>query len=216
MGTSLTPPSTALRSFLARSLGLPKKIDELGNVFLTLPSQRPGNPAIALGGALDTPSPLPVLAALEVVRTLQEGSVLPVAPITLIGWSCTSGSRFPRALLGSGAWAGEVGVEEAWGLRETGEGEGRRTVKACLREGGWLGDAECSVQEGAELGVYFSAATGRGGIRGLGCFSCRWRGNRDTSLEPGLFLWLLLSHFCGWVVWALRVECLSLRCRWRV
>jgi hypothetical protein len=47
-------------------------------------------------------------------------------------------------------------VEEAWALREAGgEKEGRRSVKACLREAGWLGEVECSVRHGIKLGSYF-------------------------------------------------------------
>ncbi|KAF8543812.1 hypothetical protein BDD12DRAFT_163397 [Trichophaea hybrida] len=156
IGTSLAPPSSTLRTYLSRTLNIPPQIDELGNIFLTLPSQRPSLPSISLGGALDSPSPLPILSALEVLRTLQESPTKTSHPITFSGWSCSSGSRFPRALLGSAAWAGEVGVEEAWALREAGgEKEGRRSVKACLREAGWLGEVECSVRHGIKLGSYF-------------------------------------------------------------
>ncbi|KAF8241982.1 hypothetical protein K440DRAFT_184408 [Wilcoxina mikolae CBS 423.85] len=156
IGTSLAPPSSTLRTYLSSTLNTPPQIDELGNIFLTLPSQRPSLPSISLGGALDSPSPLPILSALEVLRTLQESPAKTSHPITLSGWSCSSGSRFPRALLGSAAWAGEVGVEEAWALREAGgEKEGRRSVKACLREAGWLGEVECSVRHGIKLGSYF-------------------------------------------------------------
>lgn len=153
-GTSLLPPTTSLRHYLTTTLGVTPLIDDLGSLFLPLASSpRPSAPSIALGGPLDS-SPLPLLAALEVVRTLQDYAVETTHPITLIGWSCSSGSRFPRALLGSGVWAGHVGVDEAWGIREVGSDHaGRRTVKACLRESGWLGSLDASVQ----LGAYFEA-----------------------------------------------------------
>jgi len=154
-GTSLLPPTTSLRHYLTTTLGVAPLVDDLGSIFLPLSSSpRPLAPAIAIGGPLDS-SPLPLLAALEVVRTLQDHAVETTHPITLIGWSCSSGTRFPRALLGSSVWAGHVGVDEAWGIREVGSDHaGRRTVKACLREAGWLGSLDASVQ----LGAYFEAA----------------------------------------------------------
>ncbi|KAA8893300.1 hypothetical protein FN846DRAFT_788163 [Sphaerosporella brunnea] len=153
-GTSLLPPTISLRHYLTTSLAIPPIIDDIGSLFLPLPSLRPSAPTIALGGPLDA-SPLPLLAALEVLRTLRDNDVPLNHQLILIGWSCTSGSRFPRALLGSSVWAGLLGVEEAWNLRETsGEMLGRRTVKACLRESGWLGD----LQQSLHLAAYFEAA----------------------------------------------------------
>jgi N-carbamoyl-L-amino-acid hydrolase len=170
-GTSLLPSTISLRHYLTTALGLPPLIDDLGSLYLCTPSHRPSAPTIALGGPLDS-SPLPLLAALEVLRTLRDAAIIPTHPITLIGWSCSSGSRFPRALLGSSVWAGLVGVEEAWSLREAGREEGRRTVKACLREAGWLG----SLQQSLQLAAYFEVVGGSGEVVGVGggTEACRW------------------------------------------
>jgi hypothetical protein len=64
-----------------------------------------------------------------------------------------------------------VGVEEAWALREAGRDDGRRTVKACLREAGWLGQMQKSLQ----MAAYFEAVGGAGKEVGVGGGVEAWR-----------------------------------------
>lgn len=94
-------------------LGLSVTVDEVGNMFALRPGRRADLPAIAMGSHLDTQPTggkfdgvLGVLAALEVVRTLNEAQYLTEAPLMVVNWTNEEGSRFSPAMLGSGCYAG--------------------------------------------------------------------------------------------------------------
>lgn len=102
-----------------RDAGLTVRQDAAGNLSARMEGERPGLPALLLGSHLDTVTDagrydgmLGVLLAIEVAERLRTaGRALPFA-LELVAFTDEEGTRFGNALLGSRAFAGEVG--EAW------------------------------------------------------------------------------------------------------
>lgn len=113
---TLSDDDRRVRDWLAgecAALGMSLIVDEVGNMFATRPGRRADLPAIAMGSHLDTQPTggkfdgvLGVLAALEVIRTLDAAGFQTEAPLMLVNWTNEEGSRFSPAMLGSGIWAG--------------------------------------------------------------------------------------------------------------
>ena len=110
----------------AESLGLVVTIDGIGNMF----ARREGadgagadaGPPLILGSHLDSQptggrfdGPLGVLAALEVVETLDERGVRTARPIEVVNWTNEEGARFPPAMMGSGVFSGRFDLADALG-----------------------------------------------------------------------------------------------------
>jgi N-carbamoyl-L-amino-acid hydrolase len=100
-----------LRSWLTDA-GLAVRVDDLGNIVGRRPGPADG-PALLLGSHLDTvrqggryDGAYGVLAALEVVRTLNDHDHLTRRPIEVVNWTNEEGVRFEPAMLCSGAVAG--------------------------------------------------------------------------------------------------------------
>jgi N-carbamoyl-L-amino-acid hydrolase len=98
--------------------------DRLGNCFAERPGLDPARPAVLVGSHLDTQpgggrfdGPLGTLAALEVVRTLNEHEIRTIAPVIAVSWTNEEGARFPLPCTGSGVFAGVVGYEQAMSQR---------------------------------------------------------------------------------------------------
>ena len=88
-------------------------VDEMGNMFARRPGLSPDLPPVAAGSHLDTQphggkfdGVYGVLAALEVVRALNDAGVETQAPIEVINWTNEEGSRFAPAMIASGVFAG--------------------------------------------------------------------------------------------------------------
>lgn len=64
------------------------------------------------GGIYD--GALGVIAALELVRTLNDEDIETSHPIEIVNWTNEEGSRFQPAMQGSGVWAGELDLEEEY------------------------------------------------------------------------------------------------------
>ena len=87
-------------------------MDEMGNMFARRPGRNPDLPPVAAGSHLDTQphggkfdGVFGVLAALEVVRTLNDAGVETEAPLEVINWTNEEGSRFAPAMIASGVFA---------------------------------------------------------------------------------------------------------------
>src|SRR5262249_11655579 len=87
-------------------------IDAIGNIFARRPGQRELPPAIA-GSHLDSqPSggkfdgAYGVMAALEIVRTLNDHQIRTTAPIEIVSWTNEEGARFQPVMMGSGVYVG--------------------------------------------------------------------------------------------------------------
>ena len=123
--------------------GMTMQVDRMGNMFMRLEGADPSADPVWMGSHLDTQPTggrydgvLGVLAALEVVRTIQDRGITPRRPIIVVNWTNEEGTRFAPAMLGSGVFAGLH--DEAYA--------NARTDAAGLRFGdeleriGWRGD----------------------------------------------------------------------------
>lgn len=100
--------------------GLSMRVDDLGNMY----ARRAGTqnlPPVVLGSHLDSvpmggryDGPLGVLAALEVVRTLNDYGVETTHPIEIVNWSNEEGHRFLPGLFGSSVAMGTRDAAEAF------------------------------------------------------------------------------------------------------
>jgi len=93
--------------------GLSVSIDALGNMFALRPGRDMSLPPLGIGSHLDTQPTggkfdgiLGTLAALEVVRTLNDAGIETEAPLCIVNWTDEEGSRFALAMMGSAGHAG--------------------------------------------------------------------------------------------------------------
>jgi N-carbamoyl-L-amino-acid hydrolase len=98
--------------------GLAVRVDEFGNTFGRRPGTDPDAGTVLVGSHLDSQpyggiydGALGVVAALELVRTLNDRDIETTHPIEIVNWTNEEGSRFQPAMQGSGVWAGEHDIE---------------------------------------------------------------------------------------------------------
>jgi N-carbamoyl-L-amino-acid hydrolase len=106
--------------------GLAVRVDAIGNMFARRPGRDPARPPVMFGSHLDSqPSggkfdgALGVIAGLEVMRTLNDLGIETEAPIELVNWTDEEGSRFGKAMMGSGVWSGVFTQEATEALVDT-------------------------------------------------------------------------------------------------
>lgn len=123
--------------------GMTVGVDQMGNMFAVRPGTDPAAPPVYLGSHLDTQPTggrydgvLGVMAALEVVRTLNELGLQTRHPIGIVNWSNEEGARFVPSMIGSGVFAGAYDLDYA--LSRT-DAQGK-TFGDELRRIGWQGD----------------------------------------------------------------------------
>ena len=114
--------------------GLTVRVDAIGNMFARRPGRDPTRLPVLFGSHLDSqPSggkfdgALGVLGGLEVMRSLNDLSIVTDAPVELVNWTDEEGSRFGHSLMGSGVWAGVYALDKAYGLTDA-EGVTVRTA----------------------------------------------------------------------------------------
>lgn len=98
------------------------EIDEIGNIFGTLPSSN-GNchkNVLMIGSHIDTVQNAGaldgcygVLAGLSIVRAYREAGILPLRPITVAAFTNEEGVRYQPDMMGSLVYAGGMPVQEA-------------------------------------------------------------------------------------------------------
>jgi len=95
------------------SLGLTVRFDSMGNMFARREGRDPSRLPVLFGSHLDSQptggkfdGALGVIAGLEVMRTLNDLGIVTEAPLELVNWTDEEGTRFGRAMMGSGVWAG--------------------------------------------------------------------------------------------------------------
>ncbi len=105
--------------------GLETSIDALGNMFARRAGTQADAPPVLIGSHLDSQpmggrfdGALGVLAALEVVETLNDEGVTTRYPIEVVNWTNEEGSRFPPAMVSSGVFAGVFGLDYALELAD--------------------------------------------------------------------------------------------------
>lgn len=99
--------------------GLEVGVDTLGNMFALRKGRDMTKPPIGLGSHLDTQPTggkfdgiLGTLAALEVIRTLNDAGIETELPLCITNWTNEEGSRFAPAMMGSAAFVGDFTVED--------------------------------------------------------------------------------------------------------
>jgi len=110
----------ALFAQWCREAGMSVWTDEVGNLFARREGTDPGAAAVLMGSHLDTQPEggrfdgvYGVLAALEVVRTLNDAGVATEKSIEICSWTNEEGARFTPAMLGSAVFAGAMPLAEA-------------------------------------------------------------------------------------------------------
>lgn len=148
----------------AKQAGLTVTVDKIGNVFMRREGTNPALPPIVSGSHIDTQPTggkfdgnYGVLAALEVVRTLNDHNIQTEAPIEVAFWTNEEGSRFVPVMMGSGVFCGAFTLETAYAAKDT---EGK-SVKDELTRIGYLGTQEPGDHP---IGAYFEAHIEQGPV----------------------------------------------------
>lgn len=142
---AMSAEDAAARSLFATwcdAAGLSMQVDAAGNMFALRPGTDPSLPPIAAGSHLDTQPHggrfdgiSGVLAALEVVETLNDAGIETRAPLAVINWTNEEGVRFGPGLMGSSWFVGNITDDALAAIRDA---EGASFVaEAALR--GWRG-----------------------------------------------------------------------------
>ena len=144
--------------------GLTVTIDKIGNVFMRREGSNPALPPIVSGSHIDTQPTggkfdgnYGVLAALEVVRTLNDNDIQTEAPIEVAFWTNEEGSRFVPVMMGSGVFAQAFTLEHALAARDV---EGK-SVGDELARIGYVGAQEPGDHP---IGAYFEAHIEQGPV----------------------------------------------------
>ncbi len=92
--------------------------DAMGNIFARRPGRNPELAPVMTGSHLDSQptggkydGAYGVLAALEVVRALNDHDIETEAPVEIAVWTNEEGARFAPAMVGSGVFAGEFDLD---------------------------------------------------------------------------------------------------------
>lgn len=144
---ALTPEDAAARRLFARwcrEAGMEVRSDRAGNMFALRSGRDSRRGAVAAGSHLDTQPHggrfdgiSGVLAALEVVETLNDANIETEAPLMVINWTNEEGVRFAPGMLGSAWFVGRIGDES---LDTTISTDGLRFADE-LEAIGWRGNA---------------------------------------------------------------------------
>jgi N-carbamoyl-L-amino-acid hydrolase len=138
-----------LKEWLAQA-GLAVRVDDLGNMYARRAGTDSAAAPVVFGSHLDTvptggrfDGVLGVLAALEVIRVLNDGRIRTRAPLEVVNWSNEEGARFAPAMLASGVVCGRFTRDEAYGARDP----GGRTFGDELARIGYRGEAANRLRE---------------------------------------------------------------------
>ena len=164
---ALTEDDAAGRALFARwcqDAGMTLSTDRIGNLFARRAGKRADARPVASGSHLDTQPEggrfdgvYGVLAALEVVRTLNDAGIETDKPIEIAVWTNEEGARFTPAMLGSAAFAGVMPLEQALASRDV---QGVSVAEA-LDATGYAGDR---AVPGEPFDAYFEAHIEQGPI----------------------------------------------------
>ena len=119
---TLGPEDKQVRDWFRKACeaaGLEVHVDALGSMFGLRKGRDMSKPPVGLGSHLDTQPTggkfdgvLGTLAALEVVRTLNDAGIETETPICIVNWTNEEGSRFAPATMASAAYAGDYTTED--------------------------------------------------------------------------------------------------------
>ncbi len=162
--TDLDQQGRDLVSSWGRKAGMAVTIDQIGNIFMRRSGRNPALAPIVSGSHIDTQPTggrfdgnYGVLAALEVVRTLNDHGIETEAPIEVAVWTNEEGSRFVPVMMGSGVFCGAFTLEHAYAAQDV---EGL-TVRGELERIGYIGR---EVPGQHPMGAYFEAHIEQGPV----------------------------------------------------
>jgi beta-ureidopropionase / N-carbamoyl-L-amino-acid hydrolase len=145
--------------------GCTVRIDKIGNIFARRTGRNPSLPPVMTGSHLDTQptggkfdGAYGVMAALEVVRTLNDLGIESEAPIEIAAWTNEEGARFSPAMVGSGVFAGVFDLRYGLGRPDNATGV---TLGAELER---IGFAGAEAAGGCAVAAYFEAHIEQGPI----------------------------------------------------
>lgn len=148
----------------AQAAGMRVTVDKIGNVFMRREGRNPALPPIVSGSHIDTQPTggkfdgnYGVLAALEVVRTLNDRDIETEAPIEVVFWTNEEGSRFVPVMMGSGVFAGVFPLDTIYAAQDA---DGK-TVGEELARIGYIGS---QTPGDHPIGAYFEAHIEQGPI----------------------------------------------------
>jgi N-carbamoyl-L-amino-acid hydrolase len=105
--------------------GCKVSVDALGTMFAIRPGRDMSKPPIGIGSHLDTQPTggkydgiLGTLAALEVVRALNDAGIETDVPLCVCNWTNEEGSRYAPAMMASAAYAGEYTTDDILGRKD--------------------------------------------------------------------------------------------------
>ena len=105
--------------------GCEVSVDALGSMFAIRPGRDMSKPPIGIGSHLDTQPTggkydgiLGTLAALEVVRALNDAGIETDVPLCVCNWTNEEGSRYAPAMMASAAYAGEYTTDDILGRKD--------------------------------------------------------------------------------------------------
>lgn len=105
--------------------GLEVHVDALGSMFGLRKGRDMSKPPLGVGSHLDTQPTggkydgiLGTLAALEVVRTLNDAGIETETPLCIINWTNEEGSRFAPAMMASATYAGDYTTDDIWSRKD--------------------------------------------------------------------------------------------------
>ena len=129
--------------------GCEVRVDTLGSMFAIRRGRDMSKPPVGLGSHLDTQPTggkfdgvLGTLAALEVVRALNDAGIETDAPLCICNWTNEEGSRFAPAMMASAAYVGDFTVDDIL-ARKDGDGV---SVAQALDEIGYRGADKVGAQ----------------------------------------------------------------------
>jgi N-carbamoyl-L-amino-acid hydrolase len=130
--------------------GLEVHVDALGSMFGLRRGKDMSKLSVGLGSHLDTQPTggkydgvLGTLAALEMVRTLNDAGIETDAPLCICNWTNEEGSRFAPAMMASAAYVGDFTTEDILSRKDS---EGI-TVAQALDGIGYRGEAPVGTQK---------------------------------------------------------------------
>lgn len=125
---TLTAEDKAIRDIFVEWMeeeGLEVRIDDLGNIYGKRIGKQPNLPSIMIGSHLDTQPNggrfdgiLGVLAALEVIRVLNENNIETERTIEIVNFTNEEGERFTPPMLGSGVVTNNYTKEFVYNLQD--------------------------------------------------------------------------------------------------
>ncbi|CDY79726.1 Beta-ureidopropionase [Caballeronia glathei] len=147
-----------------REAGMTVSVDEVGNLFARREGTDGTQKPVVIGSHLDTQPEggrfdgvYGVLAALELVRTLNDHGIVTEKPIEIVSWTNEEGARFTPAMLGSAVFVGAAPLSAAL---DTKDADGV-TLRDALAQCGYSGTRSAT---GQPVDSYFEAHIEQGPV----------------------------------------------------